>query len=91
MGGTLGSRTFGAPSQEIKKAVGFSVAAGGALVGLAAASPEVGINITSAVKGVGDIGLGTMFGSNVIAIPFMIITAYVATRHLKKKNADKGH
>ncbi|GAB3832184.1 hypothetical protein GCM10028895_49550 [Pontibacter rugosus] len=76
---------------KLRKQWGFSVAAGGALVGLAAASPEIGINVASAVTGVADIGLGTMFGSNVIAIPFMVITAYVATRHLKKENEDKGH
>ena len=39
----------------------------------------------------GDIGLGTMLGSNVIAIPIMVVTAYIATRHLKKENRDKGH
>ena len=86
-----GAEHLAAPLKKLRKQWGFSVAAGGALIGLAAASPEIGINITSAVTGVGEIGLGTMFGSNVIAIPFMVITAYVATRHLKKKNADKGH
>lgn len=86
-----GAEHLAAPLKKLRKQWGFSVAAGGALIGLAAASPEIGINITSAVTGVGGIGLGTMFGSNVIAIPFMVITAYVATRHLKKKNADKDH
>ncbi|MDX5422198.1 MAG: sodium:calcium exchanger [Hymenobacteraceae bacterium] len=86
-----GAEHLAKPLKKLRKQWGFSVAAGGALVGLAAASPEIGINVASAVTGVADIGLGTMFGSNVIAIPFMVITAYIATRHLKKENADKGH
>jgi cation:H+ antiporter len=86
-----GAEHLSKPLKKLRRQWGFSVAAGGALIGLAAASPEIGINVTSAITGVGDIGLGTMFGSNVIAIPFMIITAYVATRHLKKKNADNAH
>jgi cation:H+ antiporter len=86
-----GAEHLSKPLKKLRKQWGFSVAAGGALIGLAAASPEIGINIASAITGVGDIGLGTMFGSNVIAIPFMVMTAYIATRHLKKKNADKAH
>ena len=86
-----GAEHLAAPLKKLRKQWGFSVAAGGALIGVAAASPEIGINVTSAVTGVGDIGLGTMFGSNVIAIPLMVITAYIATRHLKKKNAGKDH
>ena len=86
-----GAEHLAKPLKKLRKQWGFSLAAGGALVGLAAASPEIGINIASAVTGVGDIGLGTMFGSNVIAIPLMVITAYIATRHLKRKNADRNH
>ena len=86
-----GAEHLAKPLKKLRKQWGFSVAAGGALIGVAAASPEIGINIASAVTGVGDIGLGTMFGSNVIAIPLMVITAYAATRHMKKKNADKAH
>jgi len=86
-----GAEHLATPLKKLRKQWGFSVAAGGALVGIASASPEIGINITSAVTGVGDIGLGTMLGSNVIAIPFMVVTAYVATRNMKKKKAEKGH
>lgn len=86
-----GAEHLAKPLKKLRKQWGFSVAAGGALVGLAAASPEISINVASAVTGVADIGLGTMFGSNVIAIPLMVITAYIATRHLKKEHADKGH
>lgn len=90
-GAHWGAEHLAKPLKKLRKSQGFSVAAGGAIVGLAAASPEIGINIASAVRGVGDIGLGTMFGSNVIAIPFMVVTAYFATRKLPKKKAKKEH
>ncbi|GAB3833199.1 sodium:calcium exchanger [Pontibacter rugosus] len=86
-----GAEHLAKPLKKLRKQWGFSVAAGGALVGVASASPEIGINVASAVTGVADIGLGAMFGSNVIAIPFMVVTAYIATRHLKKENAGKDH
>ena len=59
--------------------MGFSVAAGGAIVGLAAASPETGINTTNAFSGVTDIDLGVMFSSHVPAIRAMVAVAYLAT------------
>ncbi len=68
----------------------ISTIAGGALVGLASASPEVGINLVSAIRGVGDIGLGVAFGSNVIAIPLMIATGYIATRQ-RSLPEHEGH
>lgn len=68
------------PLKKLRKQWGFSVAAGGAFVGLAAASPEIGINTTSAIRGVSDIGLGALLSSNVLAIPMMAVTAYIATR-----------
>ena len=52
-----GAEHLAKPLKKVRKQKGFSVAAGGALVALAAASPEIGINITSAIRGVGDIGL----------------------------------
>ena len=86
-----GAEHLAHPLKKLRKQWGLSVAAGGALIGIAAASPEIGINVASAITGVGNIGLGAMLGSNVIAIPIMAGTAYIATRNLKKKNADKGH
>lgn len=53
---------------------------GGALVALVTAGSEIGINTTSALRGVSDIGLGMSLGSNVIAIPLTVIVVYVATR-----------
>ena len=82
-----GAEHLSAPLKKLRRRWGFSVAAGGAFVGLAAASPEIGINTTSAIRGVSDIGLGALLGSNVLAIPMMVVTAYVATR---KKALGKG-
>jgi cation:H+ antiporter len=59
-------------------------------VGLAAASPEIGINITSAIRRVGDTGLGAMLGSNVLAIPVMVLVAYIATRE-QRIGGHEGH
>ena len=43
--------------------------AGGALMGLATASPEIAVNVTSMVFGWLDLGLRTALGSNVAALP----------------------
>ncbi|SFH26506.1 cation:H+ antiporter [Palleronia marisminoris] len=83
-----GAEHMAEPLKKLRKQRGFSVAAGGAFVGLAAASPEIGINTTSAIRGVGDIGLGALLGSNVLAIPMMVLTAYIATR--KRVIGDRG-
>lgn len=81
-----GAEHLSKPLKKLRRQWGFSVAAGGSFVGLAAASPEIAINTTSAIKGVTDIGLGVMLGSNIIAIPTMVAVAYFATR---KKNLGK--
>ena len=75
-----GAEHLSDPLRKLRKRWGFSVAAGGAFIGRAAASPEIGINTTSAIRGSTDIGLGVTFGSNVMAIPLMVATAYLATR-----------
>ena len=85
-----GAEHLSHPLKKLRKRWGFSVAAGGALVGLTAASPEIGINITGAVTGAVNIGLGAMLGSNVVAIPMMVTVAYFATR-TKKLEGHEGH
>lgn len=75
-----GAEHFSEPLRKLRKQWGISVAAGGALVGLATASPELGINISSAFRGVSEIGLGAMIGANIIALPMLVIVAYAATR-----------
>ena len=86
-----GAEHLADPLKKLRKQWGFSVAAGGALVGIAAASPEIGINVTSAVRGVSEIGLGVMFGANILAIPLMVIVAYVATRKEAIGGEHQGH
>ncbi|WP_230533500.1 sodium:calcium antiporter [Microvirga roseola] len=85
-----GAEHLSDPLKKLRRQWGFSVAAGGAFVGLAAASPEIGINTTSAIRGVGDIGLGALLGSNVLAIPIMVFIAYVATRR-RRLGEGGGH
>ena len=75
-----GAEQFAKPLKKLRRQWGLTAVAGGAFVGLAAASPEIGINIVSAFRGVSDIGLGVMFGSNIVAIPLMVTTAYFASR-----------
>jgi cation:H+ antiporter len=86
-----GAERLSDPLKKLRKQWGFSVAAGGSFLGLAAASPEIGINTTSAVRGVSDIGVGAMLGSNVLAIPLMVATAYVATRKSDLGGEHKNH
>lgn len=83
-----GAERLAAPLKKFRKQWGFSVAAGGSFIGIAAASPEIGINISSAARGVSDIGLGAMLGSNIIAIPLMVTTAYMVTRRADLAGKD---
>ena len=75
-----GAEQLDEPLKKLRRQWGLTQVAGAAFVGLAAASPEIGINTASAVTGVSDIGLGTMLGSNIIAIPIVVTTAYWASR-----------
>ena len=90
-----GAEHLSAPLKKLRQKWGISVAAGGALIGVAAASPEVGIATTAALRGASDIGLGSSIGSNVIAIPIMVVTAYLATRKRRlgegEDDADSPH
>jgi cation:H+ antiporter len=76
------------PLKRLRRPWGLSEAASAAIIGLAAASPEIGINITSAVRGVVDIGLGAMLGSNIVAIPLVMTVAYWASRKAKLGQAE---
>ena len=83
-----GAERLSSPLKKLRTQWGFSVAAGGSFIGIAAASPEIGINISSAARGVSDIGLGAMLGSNIIAIPLMVTTAYIVTRRADLPGKD---
>src|SRR5215210_6548809 len=68
---------------------GLPATAGGALMGLATASPEIAVNLTSVVFGWPDLGLGTALGSNVPALPLAFLLAYLATRFPSASNPDQ--
>lgn len=85
-----GAERFAHPLKKLRRQWGFTAAAGGSFIGLAAASPEIGINIASAFRGVADIGLGTAIGSNVLAIPLVVTAAYFASRAAQLGGEGKG-
>ncbi len=75
-----GADQVSVPLQKLRKQWGLSEAAGAAFVALATASPEIGTNTASAVKGLTDIGLGNLLGSNIISVPAIVLVAYLANR-----------
>ncbi|MDT3436895.1 MULTISPECIES: sodium:calcium antiporter [Halobacteriales] len=75
-----GAEQLSHPIKKLRRQLGLTAVAGGALVGIAAAGSEIGINVTSAYRGVSDIGLGMMLGSNIVSIPLIVTIAYVASR-----------
>ena len=74
------------PLKMLRKQWGLTASAGAAFLAIVTASPEVAINITSAARGVSDIGLGNLLGSNIISIPLMVTIAYFASRKQFKNN-----
>ncbi len=75
-----GAERLAKPLHKLTRRWGLTAAAGGALVALVTAGSEVGINTTSALRDVTDIGLGMSLGSNVLAIPLTVTVVYLATR-----------
>ena len=80
-----GADNIAAPLQKLRSRFGLSAAAGGAFIALATASPEIGTNTVSALRGLSDIGLGNLLGSNIISVPVIVVTAYLATRSSRDK------
>jgi cation:H+ antiporter len=66
--------------QGLRNQWGLLATAGGALMGLATASPEAAVNISSTVFGWPDIGLGAALGSNVPALPLAILLSWLSTQ-----------
>ncbi|MEM8722977.1 MAG: hypothetical protein AAGE84_27455 [Cyanobacteria bacterium P01_G01_bin.39] len=64
-----GSDQLAEPLEKLRRQWGLSEAAGAVFVALATASPEVGTNTVAAVRGLSDIGLGNLLGSNIISVP----------------------
>ena len=65
---------------HLRARFGLSAAAGGALMGLATATPEVSVNVASVAFGWPDLGLGAALGSNVPALPLVFALSYLSTR-----------
>jgi cation:H+ antiporter len=79
-GAHWGADKVAEPLKKLREQWGLSEAAGATFIALATASPEVGTNIVSAVRGLQDIGLGNLLGSNIISVPAIVTTAYIASR-----------
>lgn len=86
----LGGEQLSEPLKAVRRRYGLAPAAGGVLVALASASSDVAVNTVSAVKGVGQIGLGNLLGSNVVSIPLVVTAAYLATRKRQLGGGDDG-
>ncbi|MEO0406576.1 MAG: sodium:calcium exchanger [Cyanobacteria bacterium P01_A01_bin.135] len=88
-----GADQLSVPLQKLRRQWGLSEAAGAAFVALATASPEIGTNTASALKGLADIGLGNLLGSNIISVPVIVLVAYIANRTRSSEedaSADKA-
>ncbi|EJN56841.1 sodium:calcium antiporter [Halogranum rubrum] len=87
-----GAERLTEPLKKLRRQWGITAIAGGTLIGLASASPEVGTNTISAIQGVSGIGLGNMLGANIISVPLMVTVAYVATRkrNLSDDTSESG-
>ena len=85
-----GADKIAEPLQKLRQQWGFSEAAGAAFVAFATASPEIGTNTTSAIRGLSDIGLGNLLGSNIISVPAIVTVAYIASwwRNRKKSRSN---
>lgn len=84
-----GSDKIAEPLEKVRQQWGLTEAAGAAFVAFATASPEIGTNTVSAVRGLSDIGLGNLLGSNIISVPAIVTVAYIARASGKKKKASK--
>lgn len=87
-----GAEQLAAPLKAVRRRYGFTGAAGGPLVALGSASPDVGINAVGAATGNASIGLGSMLGSTVVSIPITVAVAYLAVRRGRssKDGSDDG-
>lgn len=86
-----GADRLARPLKKVRRQWGLTETAGAALLALVTASPEVGINVTSAVRGVSEIGLGNLLGSNIISIPLIVTVAYLASRRALTGRDEDDH
>lgn len=66
--------------ERLRDRYALPATAGGALMGLATASPETAVNVASVAFGWPDLGLGAALGSNIPALPFAFGLAYLGGR-----------
>ncbi len=87
-----GADKIAEPLGKLRQQWGLSEAAGAAFVAFATASPEIGTNTTSAIRGFSDIGLGNLLGSNIISVPAIVTVAYIASwwRNRKKSRSNSN-
>jgi cation:H+ antiporter len=71
--------------ERVRDRYALPATAGGALMALATASPEISVNVASVAFGWPDLGLGAALGSNIPALPFAFGLAYLGGRF-----ADRG-
>ena len=69
---------------RVRRRLGYPEAAGAAFMGLATATPEISINVSSVVFGWPDLGLGAALGSNIPALPLAILLSFLAVRFASK-------
>ncbi len=89
-GAHWGADKLAEPLKKVRQQWGLSEAAGAAFIALATASPEVGTNVASAVRGLKDIGLGNLLGSNIISVPAIVTVAYIASRKRTKNSSESS-
>lgn len=84
-----GADKIAEPLEKLRRQWGLTEAAGAAFVALATASPEIGTNTASALRGVSDIGLGNLLGSNIISVPAIVTVAYFAAQKSSPSESEK--
>lgn len=65
---------------RLRRRLGYPEAAGAAFMGLATATPEISINVSSVLFGWPDLGLGAALGSNIPALPLAFLLSFLAVR-----------
>lgn len=72
----------------LRERLGLHAAAGGALMGLATATPEFSVNVASVAFNWPDLGLGAALGSNVPALPLAFLLSWAAVRFAKPRQLN---
>lgn len=85
-----GAEQLSAPLKAVRLRYGFTGAAGGPLVALGSAGPDVGITTVRAITGTASIGLGSTLGSTVVSIPITVAVAYAAVRRNRSASGEGG-